>query len=50
MSHFKINYYKSSKKDNRALITKRRTIINKIIAWERSKEYYDGKNKNWKKN
>ena len=43
MSHFKINYYKSSKKDNRALITKRRTIINKIIAWERSKEYYDGK-------
>ena len=42
MSHFKINYYKSSKKDNRASITKRRTIINKIIAWERGKEYYDG--------
>ena len=33
MPHFKINYYKSSKKNNRASIAKRRTIINKIIAY-----------------
>ena len=42
MSEFKIKYYKISKKDNRSAITKRRTIINKIIAWERGQEYYDG--------
>lgn len=44
MGYLNINYYKKNKnkKDNRSDITKRRTIINKIIAWERGKEYYDG--------
>ena len=42
MPHFSINYYKSSKNSNRLSITKKRTIINKIIAWKRGKEYYDG--------
>lgn len=40
MKSFKINYTKPLK--NRSSITKKRTIINKIIAWERGKEYYDG--------
>ena len=42
MTRFEINYYKTSKKGNRASITRKRTIINKIIAWERGREYYDG--------
>ncbi len=43
MPQVKIKYYKISKKDNRSEITNKRSIINKIIAWERGKEYYDGK-------
>jgi ubiquinone/menaquinone biosynthesis C-methylase UbiE len=40
MPKYNINYTKVSK--SRSSITKRRTIVNKIIAWERGKEYYDG--------
>ena len=42
MPNFIINYYKKKKVNNRLQITKKRTVLNKIIAWERGKEYYDG--------
>ena len=41
MPYFKLNYYDRPTK-KRSSIAKRRTIINKIKAWERGKELYDG--------
>jgi ubiquinone/menaquinone biosynthesis C-methylase UbiE len=41
MPYLKIEYTKPTNK--RLIVTKKRSIINKIIAWERGKEYYDGK-------
>jgi ubiquinone/menaquinone biosynthesis C-methylase UbiE len=41
MPHIKIQYTKRDPK--RLILAKKRNIINKIIAWERGKEYYDGK-------
>ena len=40
MPQFKMDYTKPIKA--RSIITEKRTIINKIIAWELDKEYYDG--------
>jgi ubiquinone/menaquinone biosynthesis C-methylase UbiE len=41
MPYLRLEYTKPTNK--RLIITKKRSIINKIIAWERGKEYYDGK-------
>ena len=41
MPYFKLNYYDRPTK-KRSSVAKRRTIINKIKAWERGKELYDG--------
>ncbi len=40
MSYFDIGYF--SKKVKRASVAKKRNIKNKIIAWNLSKDYYDG--------
>ena len=40
--HFDIGYFKKKIKV-RSRVASRRTILNKIKAWELSKEYYDGK-------
>ncbi len=42
-SHFDIGYFKKQKTKDRASVAKKRTVLNKICAWELSKEYYDGK-------
>ena len=39
--HFDIGYFKKKIKV-RSRVASRRTILNKIKAWELSKEYYDG--------
>ena len=44
MPYIKLGYTKPT--INRLIITKKRSIINKIIAWEKGKEYYDGDMKN----
>lgn len=41
MSYIKTEYTKPDTK--RLILAEKRKIINKIIAWERGKEYYDGK-------
>jgi len=41
MPYIKTEYTKPDPK--RLILTNKRKIINKIIAWERGKEYYDGK-------
>ena len=40
MAYIKLEYTKPTNK--RLIVTKKRTIKNKLIAWERGKEYYDG--------
>ena len=40
MPYIKLKYTKPTAK--RLSVTKNRSIINKIIAWEKDKEYYDG--------
>ena len=39
--HFDIGYFKKTLKI-RAKVSKKRTIFNKIKAWELGKDYYDG--------
>ena len=43
--HFDIGYFKKKIKV-RSQVAARRTVLNKIKAWELSKEYYDGKRVN----
>ena len=46
-SHFDIGYFKDNKqKSIRKRIALKRSITNKIIAWELNKKYYDGKREN----
>ena len=42
-SHFDIGYFKKQKTKDRASVAKKRTVLNKIYAWNLDKEYYDGK-------
>lgn len=43
MKVFDIKYYKHTNKSPRKNIYKKRSIKNKLIAWEHGKEHYDGK-------
>jgi SAM-dependent methyltransferase len=38
-----IGYFKKQKTKDRASVAKKRTVLNKICAWNLDKEYYDGK-------
>ena len=40
---FDIGYFKKQKTRDRAIVSKKRTVLNKICAWNLDKEYYDGK-------
>ena len=40
MPHFRMNYTKPSKK--RSIVADKRTLKNKIKAWELDKDFYDG--------
>ena len=47
-NHFDIGYFKDSgKKKIQEKIALKRTIINKIIAWELNENYYDKKREKW---
>jgi SAM-dependent methyltransferase len=41
--HFDIGYFKKQKTRDRADVALKRTVLNKIYAWNLDKEYYDGK-------
>ena len=42
MQSFNFGYFKKDL-NRKSIIKKRRTILNKYIAWQLNKEYYDGK-------